>query len=790
MDSHTTMEHSLALPGHISPGAQRHQNINEQLQGSAGNMHRGNPMLRASPEPTSGKRTEFANVDTTAAGKALTPRGTIVGGPVPSGEDPYRRQRRIAAASTANQSHAALSHQIPIELSDAGVIASRPHTAAAAAATAGAGAGATATAADDVSSTRLAAAFAKRDYGRQGKLAPTEFAAAVRSLGVPLSTPIMPGAQHAASSNLSSDTVDYLSFMASLEPPTHGINTLSSAASTAVAAAAAASACDPAPGRGGPAASAAGGGVHRKKSFGVHAHTHRSQVQLGTGTGAGGGGGGEAAWSAQAGVAGGDGRVGALHQHAAFASAAGRPVEQPEAHRRRPPADAAPVAHHHTSIVMPRGDDPFDVSDMYECLDAASLPPAAAAGVASAVGDETWGQAGQGKKGALHAVMPHVLSSADRVIFGHVAVSVPGVEAGGGDSALAAIPARLQPHLAASVDEIVFGRDTDGSREQPALTANAKFEGAAGVHSSSAPLDLGAAAPPAPLLPHNRATADSIVFGRDLDGSDACGVRAELASHRADGAAGQWAPRAAVGEAGCVPIRRSREYLDDLNQPTATVASVLSGWGDSDQACGVRSVRRGVAAAPSNRRYVASERAHIGPPPHPSPVVPVASMMRQTLSSAARSREPPTPRESATPATTPTATPMSARPTSSAAPATGTSSSSLAAPAAGVRVLHLSQPPPRPPDRAPGAFVARTLEGVAVTMSTAGAAATSNSALGPPSAWASDKFAAGRPSERNPSGFRNAEPRQAAGAAGRPHCALSASERKWGGQLSVTGGLG
>ena len=85
----------------------------------------------------------------------------------------------------------------------------------------------------DGSAARLAAAFAKRDTQRQGKLAPADFAAAIRELGVPLSEGSVRGAGvggHACS-NLSNDTIDYLKFIQALSPHVGGV--ASAAASAA-----------------------------------------------------------------------------------------------------------------------------------------------------------------------------------------------------------------------------------------------------------------------------------------------------------------------------------------------------------------------------------------------------------------------------------------------------------------------------------------------------------------------------------------------------------------------------
>ena len=77
----------------------------------------------------------------------------------------------------------------------------------------------------DGSAARLARAFAKRDTQRQGKLAPADFAAAVRELGVPLSEGSVrkSGVGGHACSNLSNDTIDYLKFIESLSPNVGGI---------------------------------------------------------------------------------------------------------------------------------------------------------------------------------------------------------------------------------------------------------------------------------------------------------------------------------------------------------------------------------------------------------------------------------------------------------------------------------------------------------------------------------------------------------------------------------------
>ena len=107
------------------------------------------------------------------------------------------------------------------------------------------------------STARLTAAFAKRDGYRQGKLAPQDFAQVVRDLGVELTPRALPGLT-VANSNLSTDTVDYLNFIAGLEPQ------LGLAASVAA----------PQP------AVPTDRGSKGVKNFGIHAHSARSNVPL------------------------------------------------------------------------------------------------------------------------------------------------------------------------------------------------------------------------------------------------------------------------------------------------------------------------------------------------------------------------------------------------------------------------------------------------------------------------------------------------------------------------------
>ena len=163
--------------------------------------------------------------------------------------------------------------------------------------------------------------------------------------------------------NLSSQTVDYLQFVSSLEPPS---------AHALMAQAARAAAQRPAPKE--PA----------KRCFGTHAHTHHSNITtLGSGSGAassagaGGGGGGGGIGGTHGGVDGGW----ALHEHAAFSDRAGVPAEQPviEVPRRRKAA-AAPAPD--------GGANPIFIDGSGGAADAGTTAgEAAAAGLAVDVGD-------------------------------------------------------------------------------------------------------------------------------------------------------------------------------------------------------------------------------------------------------------------------------------------------------------------------------------------------------------------------------------------------------------------
>ena len=154
------------------------------------------------------------------------------------------------------------------------------------------------------STARVAAAFAKRDQARQGKLSPADFAAAVRELGVPIDTRQMHGLQ-SGSADLSSGTIDYLAFVASLEPH---LGWAAAEAGLGVAEM--------------PGSDAVRTKLDQRRLFGAHAQTPRSQVRIAHAQ----------TPRSQVRIGAGDGAEGGeppqLHEHAAFAAAAGVGAER------------------------------------------------------------------------------------------------------------------------------------------------------------------------------------------------------------------------------------------------------------------------------------------------------------------------------------------------------------------------------------------------------------------------------------------------------------------------------
>ena len=772
----------------------------------------------------------------------------------------------------------------------------------------------------DGSAARLARAFAKRDTQRQGKLAPADFAAAVRELGVPLSEGSVrkSGVGGHACSNLSNDTIDYLKFIESLSPNVGGIAKASVQATwnggdgggghdagghgggaTAGAAAAAAAkggvgagavvhglraptsvsqeivaAADAARSATASAAAAERASEDRARSekkrlFGQHAHVARSQVALAPPA---------AATAAQ-------GAPAALHQHAAFRGGAGLEMERAGVDRRAYLPDTS-----QTSVLgdllshAAAGDGG---SDGPGAGGGRVPPPPHPAGCCSTPHSEAWPTVG----GKAQAPRPDQRVNADRIIRGDMDDGVGGGEGEGG-GAQSAAPAvdiadssgvgrgeanwhynRHLPNHSAVADEIIYGRDMDMSTSKKPLQSSlaAAFEGAAGLDSSgvertktpyppsmyhadfsdSSEVMATPRSPPRPLL-HNRSTADSLILGRDLDGSAALnGGRPELDELKAAGAAGDgfggdlgWTPRAAYLDDEVYSGRSQRRHLDgSASQRTGAVAASLRGWGAGEtpsqpdaaatppvtprgSAAGAptsaRGTARGSAAVdvplegapfasaaasggrPSRRAYVApppsrfstqSTRAHVGPPPKPNPI----RTDRHGVSGAA----PATARVWNADAATRADLAVTAATTSQKEAAGGAAGGGAGGGAAGVppgtKVLRLSMSPPVP-SRTGGKAMAPASIGSAQRAGSGAAAALGMSSGGAPAAPATPRAAweahssAGLESHRSVPANRSvsavATPWGGETAAGRRSCDFSSHQRRFGGQLEVTGGLG
>ena len=150
----------LALPGHEAEGPKVVQRLAASHPGAAGQVS-----AHAPADPPIGKR-QTARTQIPASHC----HGSV---PAHDKEERRRWQRRMfAEEGRASITNLALEGQTEVASADRGR--------AKLAATAGGAPDFAPVRATEVSTTRLAAAFAKRDATRQGKLAPTDFAAAVR----------------------------------------------------------------------------------------------------------------------------------------------------------------------------------------------------------------------------------------------------------------------------------------------------------------------------------------------------------------------------------------------------------------------------------------------------------------------------------------------------------------------------------------------------------------------------------------------------------------------------------
>jgi len=376
------------------------------------------------------------------------------------------------------------------------------------------------------SSARVQAAFAKRDGMRQGKLAPSDFAASVRDLGVQMYVGDLRNLS-TASHHLTSDTIDYLAFIQSLEPQ---LNSTAAAIAT----------------RPPPQSDAPRSKLDHRRLFGAHAQVPRSQIAL------------------VAEVAPGPALAAApptLREHSAFAHSAGlgaepTPGKDTTLCARGPAYTVASTRRHYANSDFPSDTDHI---------------------IFGSDGDPAADNARRQRQVAPEGVVQQAIrTNADRVIFGH-AMGQSAKRAAASElvpSLLALEPVpqtprssrkeKHAPHNRAQADEVIFGHDIDGSKTAPPLTASlsSAFEGAAGLDS------LGVArvtrtnacainafddtliqpepsrALGATIRPHHQATADGVIFGRDLDASDVNpDTHPEADAARAAGAAGQFTPR-------------------------------------------------------------------------------------------------------------------------------------------------------------------------------------------------------------------------------------------------------
>ena len=400
------------------------------------------------------------------------------------------------------------------------------------------------------STRRVVSAFAKADPDRQGRIGPADFASVLRSLGVPVSTNDMAGLS-GAGAHLSKDTIDYLGFVSSIEPSLAAVPDRAAPPRQRT----------PIPGA--------------RRHYGDHDPSQLAKTD-------------EAIYGIDT-----DTNPARLHEHAAFAEAAGSDSQK----------IAAASRHAKTSMIGEHGkkrtgaphlratvDEVIFGHDTDGSLDVAVLTDGAAFEGAAGRVVESGDQPEFAHKGRAGMGRECTLSNVDRVVFGH---DIDGSEAaGGGDAAdgVAGAPStefidafdanqargtkELAPAMRSEVDAVVFGRDIDGSDTVTPLTELPEYAGAAGVPTSekNAAVHLGAAGTTRARTanPNMRATVDEVVFGHDIDGSAAATPVAAGAAF--DGAAGLDTDRIRLDE--LMSTKRHLRPHDD------TIESALkSGWG-------------------------------------------------------------------------------------------------------------------------------------------------------------------------------------------------------------------
>ena len=365
----------------------------------------------------------------------------------------------------------------------------------------------------DVHPARLSSAFAKVDLQRKGQLGFSDFASVLRRLGVPATAaPMLKG----GSWDASRDAIDYEAFVASLGPG--GYEPRGPSAADAADAAAR-----------GAVRSTRHGPSTTRRHYGAHCPTQGGAVREVMGPGGA---------PVEAPLA--------LHTHAAFGSdsagldalaiashsAHGQAAQQQPARPTRRPAANPQMQPLVGSVLFGWPSytaEPIDASRQFS--GAAGRP-----------------EKSPGTRGRPEGNPPCMRSNVDRVVFGH---DIDGSEAEVGAADEAALlgaalamqfgagkgrPAGNSVSQRSEVDSVVFGRDMDGSDDSVPLGASAAFDGAAGCDSRVINV---AAVPPPPHAPHPnmRSSVDTIIFGRDLDGSD--DAPPVLNEAHLDGAAGR-----------------------------------------------------------------------------------------------------------------------------------------------------------------------------------------------------------------------------------------------------------
>lgn len=640
------------------------------------------------------------------------------------------------------------------------------------------------------SSTRLCAAFAKKDQSRQGKLAPAEFAKVCRELGVSCSVgelQTVPGMR----ADVAAGTIDYLAYVRSLEPKLRD-----------EAAAVAAQPAAP--------AEAPRSKLDQRRLFGEHAQTPRSQILFG----------GDAGGAAAALPPPPPPPVLVLHHHEAFAAAAGKGAE---------PSSPSALQYQSGRVVSQ------SIRRQYQ---SSALPSDADRLIFSSTGAPASPRK-QRADGPATVTRQGITSLADVLIFGHhmglpeapadlpsrMLVPEPATVTPRHKADVLAVPtddrgkrlvapAALQsPHNRAQAPDIISGRLSPQPCAPPLTeTLAAAFGGAAGLDSlgigralrtnacainafddalvqPSRPRALGNT-----VRPHHQSTADSVIFGHDLDASDSrTHTHPEAEAAREAGAAGQYTPREAHVILGI-------DHIDSKRHVVQTPAAGTRTSGLSPVAVpSPRAAQQSSRAVASSLRYdhggMVSDPSVVAWTSEASPRSSRRRAIRQT--SAVPAGEPPFGLTSAIPEPS---SPRSAR--RSFAGTRHDDRSPASANGSACKVLRLAQSPPIPPSRdgpyrVPyGTNDARPQPVTLSAPPTPGHGPLWFAEAQPPRS-AGQASASKTPSQLNQlsssvasAGASGSRLCTATGvAAGRSTCSLDPWERTYGGQIAATGGF-